>query len=142
MKCLIFPQEIFIAHPERTVIAKTMLQLRHPFWRPLFATVRPRPSPFPFAPWILDEKKALAVDFYGSHDGIGVSFFDAFAVAPSAEKASSTAEEKLVIYFEEFFLPEIFLVQNISGEEFCCDTASEVFNAFPTPLSALMKLLD
>jgi len=119
-----------------------MLQLRHPFRRPFFATVGPGTSPFPFAPWILDEKKALAVDFHGSHNGIGVSFFDAFAVAPSAQKTSSTAEEKLVIYFEQLLLPEIFLVQNISGEELCCDTASEVFNTFATPLSALMKILD
>ena len=48
--------------------------------------------------------------------------------APISEYTSSASEKELLIDIQEF-LPELLFIQNISGEEFGCDSTSKVLNA-------------
>jgi hypothetical protein len=67
--------------------------------------------PLALAPWILEEHKPFAFHFNSSHDGVGVKLDDTFALSPAtAPHAGGTAEEKLLIDFEELFFPEVLLV--------------------------------
>lgn len=130
IKRLVLPQQILIADPEGAIIAKSMLKLDHPLWRPLFAAIRPSTSPLAFTPRIFQEAEAVSIDLNSSHDGVSMAFFDAFALTPTSEDTCCAAKEELLVDFEKLVLPEVFLVEDICSEELAGYAASEVFDAF------------
>lgn len=136
VKGLILPHQILVADPEGSIVAESMVELHHPLWCPLFASIRPSSRPLSFAPGILEKTEAMAINLDSSHDRIGMAFFDAFAFTPSFENTCGTAEQEFLIHFEELVPPEVFLVENVGGEELACYPASEVFHALArkTPL--------
>lgn len=64
-----------------------------------------------------------------------MAFFDPFALTPAFEHSRSATKQELFVDFEKLVLPEVFLVEDVGGEELAGYTAGEVFNTFTSEAS-------
>jgi hypothetical protein len=96
----------------------------------------PWTSPFTLTPRISQKTKPLPIHLDSSHDRICMAFIDPFAISPGAPKdASCASEEKVLVDLQELFLPKVFLVENVSAEDLCCDAASQIFQRLASETS-------
>lgn len=125
-KSLIFAYEILICNPKFAVIAKLMIKLLQPFRRPLFRSIAysavsfsvltrmniltPWSFPFPLSPRVLEAEKTMPVNLDSLLNRVCMAFDDTSAVR-SAEtpNTGAAAEKKVLIHFEKFIFPKVFL---------------------------------
>lgn len=43
-------------------------------------------------------------------------------------EACCAAEEEFLVHLQDFVVPEFVNVQDIGGQEFCCDSSGKIFN--------------
>ena len=57
-------------------------------------------------------------------------FVDSLSKSTSPENAGGTSKQEILVDFQEFLFPEVFFVQYIRAENFCCYATSQVFKTF------------
>ena len=86
----------------------------------------PGSIPFILSPWIFQKAKPLTINLNSFHYGVSMTFDYAFAFSTTVEGeySCSASEEKLLVDFENLFIPKVLLVKYVGAVKLSCDTSS------------------
>ncbi len=73
-----------------------------------------------------------------------MTFVDTLSITTAPEDTSGATKQEVLVHFQNFLLPKVFFVENISAEDLRCDTTSQIFQSFPgeTTLDSSIILIE